>query len=175
MWELVGLGEVLDICAYYILQKKRMKKILKIILAIVLILIIGLFIRPQKVFYEAKIIGKVVDESGIPISDAIVSRIEKKSSINKKYGYHEYTTYKSQTVRTNKDGNFQLDEKSRIEWFHTPLDLPFVHCYANFEVEKTGFKRYETKFGEFQQDSKEPCYACEKIEFKPTIILKNNN
>jgi hypothetical protein len=149
-----------------------MKKAIKIILTIILIFFIGLFIRPQKVFYEAKIIGKVIDEAGNPISDAIVYRIEKEYYINKEIGSNESKEYKSQSVRTDKNGNFKLDEKSRIEWFHTPLDLPFVWCYGNFEIKKNGFNNYKTKFGELKQFRKEKCYACENIEFNPVIILR---
>lgn len=77
--------------------------------------------------------------------------------------------FKSQTVNTDKNGNFFLEEKSRIDWFHTPLDLPFAWCNADFEVSKNGYKTYKTKFGEYQSFKKENCYACEQIEFKPKI------
>ncbi|MFC7772409.1 hypothetical protein [Flavobacterium sp. GCM10027622] len=149
-----------------------MKKTVKIILIIILIFIFGLFIRPQKVFYEAKVIGKVIDETGNPISDAIVYRIEEEYFKNKEIGAIESKEFRTQTVRTDKNGNFKLDEKSRIEWFHTPLDLPFAWCFADFEIIKNGYKPYRTEFDEFQEFHKENCYACEKIEFKPIITLK---
>ncbi|CAN5120327.1 hypothetical protein BH09BAC4_BH09BAC4_48500 [soil metagenome] len=152
-----------------------MKKTIKIILTIILIFIMGLFIRPQKVFYEAKIIGKVIDETGNPIPDAIVYRIVEEEYIDKEIGSNESKEFKSQTIRTDKNGNFKLDEKSRIEWFHTPLDLPFVWCFSDFEVRKNGYIKYKTKFGEFRQFRKEKCYACEKIEFNPVITLKKIN
>ena len=149
-----------------------MKKSTKIFLTILIILIIGIFIHPSKVIYVPKITGKVIDENGNPLRNAIVSRIEELETVNKKWGYYEYTKYKSQTTKTNENGNFQLAEKSRIEWLHTPLDLPFAYCYGNFEVEKDGFKTYRTKFGEYEQFHKANCYACEEIEFKPVITLK---
>ena len=149
-----------------------MKKSTKIFLSVLLILIIGIFIHPSKVIYVPKITGKVIDENGNPLKDAIVSRIEELETVNKKWGYYEYTKYKSQTTKTDENGNFQLAEKSRIEWLHTPLDLPFAYCYGNFEVEKDGFKTYRTKFGEYEQFHKSNCYACEEIEFKPVITLK---
>ena len=149
-----------------------MKKSTKIFLTVLLILIIGIFIHPSKVIYVPKITGKVIDENGNPLKDAIVSRIEELETVNKKWGYYEYTKYKSQTTKTDENGNFQLAEKSRIEWLHTPLDLPFAYCYGNFEVEKDGFKTYRTKFGEYEQFHKANCYACEEIEFKPVITLK---
>jgi hypothetical protein len=149
-----------------------MKKSTKIFLTVLLILIIGIFIHPSKVIYVPKITGKVIDENGNPLRNAIVSRIEELETVNKKWGYYEYTKYKSQTTKTNENGNFQLAEKSRIEWLHTPLDLPFAYCYGNFEVEKDGFKTYRTKFGEYEQFHKANCYACEEIEFKPVITLK---
>jgi hypothetical protein len=149
-----------------------MKKSTKIFLTVLLILIIGIFIHPSKVIYVPKITGKVIDENGNPLRDAIVSRIEELETVNKKWGYYEYTKYKSQTTKTDENGNFQLAEKSRIEWFHTPLDLPFAYCYGNFEVEIDGFETYRTKFGEYEQFHKANCYACEEIEFKPIITLK---
>lgn len=149
-----------------------MKKSTKIFLTILLILIIGIFIHPKKVVYVPKINGKVIDENGKSIKNAVVSRIEELSTVNKKYGYFEHTKYKSQTTETDENGNFQLTEKSRIEWIHTPLDLPFAYCYGNFEIEKDGYKTYQTKFGEFEQFHKANCYACEEIEFKPVITLK---
>jgi hypothetical protein len=149
-----------------------MKKSTKIFLTILLILIIGIFIHPSKVIYVPKITGKVIDENGNPLKGAIISRIEELESVNKKWGYYEYTKYKSQTTETDQNGNFQLTEKSRIEWIHTPLDLPFAYCYGNFEIEKDGYKTYQTKFGEFEQFHKTNCYACEEIEFKPVITLK---
>ncbi|WP_434979135.1 hypothetical protein [Daejeonia sp. YH14] len=151
------------------------KPVTKVILGIFLILIIGLFIRPQKVIYEAKISGKVIDENGIPIKNASVSRIEEKRWKNKKWGYEEHSEYKSQTVKTDQNVNFFLDQKSRIDWFHTPLDLPFAWCYADFEVSKEGYKTYKTKFDDYKSYRKEGCYACEEIEFKPKITLKKNS
>ena len=61
-------------------------RVIKVIIGIFLIFIIGLFIRPQKVIYEAKISGKVIDENGIPIKNAVVSRIEEKRWKNKQWG-----------------------------------------------------------------------------------------
>ncbi len=151
-----------------------MRKSTKIFLIILLIFIIGIFIHPSKVIYVPKITGKIIGEDGKPISDAIISRIEELETVNKKYGYFDYKKYKSQTTKTDENGNFQLTEKSRIEWLHTPLDLPFAYCYGNFEIEKNHYKTYITKFGEFEQFHKSNCYACEEIEFKPIITLKKN-
>ena len=81
-----------------------MKKSIKTALIILLILIVGIFIHPQKVIFEPKISGKVIDENGNPISDAIVSRIEELETINDKYGYFDYSEYKSQTTKTDKNG-----------------------------------------------------------------------
>ena len=152
-----------------------MKKSTKIFIAVFLILVIGIFIHPSKVIYIPKITGKVIDENRNPLKGAIVSRIEELETVNKKWGYFEYTKYRTQTTKTDQNGNFQLEEKSRIEWIHTPLDLPFAYCYGNFEIEKVGYKTYQTKFGEFEQFHKANCYACEKIEFKPIITLKKEN
>ncbi|PDS23679.1 hypothetical protein [Flavobacterium branchiophilum] len=149
-----------------------MKKSTKIFLTVLLILVIGIFIHPSKVIYVPKITGKVIDENKSPLKGAIVSRIEELETVNKKWGYYEYTKYKSQTTKTDEKGNFKLAEKSRIEWFHTPLDLPFAYCYGNFEIKKDGYKTFQTKFGEFEQFHKENCYACEEIEFKKVITLK---
>ena len=151
------------------------RTVLKITLGIFAILIVGLFIRPQKVVYEAKISGIVTDENGIPIENATVSRIEEKESKNKEWGYFEYTKYKSQTIQTDENGKFQLDPKSRIDWFHIPFDLPFVWCYADFEISKPGYETYKTKFDDYKSFRKENCYACENIEFKPKIRLKENS
>jgi hypothetical protein len=152
-----------------------LKKSTKIFLTILLIFIIGIFIHPKTVIYVPKISGKVIDENGKPISNAVVSRIEELSTVNEKHGYFDYTKYKSQATETDKNGNFQLAEKSRIEWIHSPLDLPFAFCYGDFEIEKDGFISYQTKFGEFEQFHKENCYACENIEFKPIITLIKQN
>jgi hypothetical protein len=54
-----------------------MKKAGNIILICVLIFLVVLFVHPQKVIYEPKIIGQVVDQNGNPIQNAIVARIEK--------------------------------------------------------------------------------------------------
>lgn len=148
-----------------------MKRKNKIILIIILVFIIGLFIHPQKVIYEPKVIGKIIDENKKPISNATVSSIQENETKNKEYGYYEYDDYISQTVKTDINGNFELSEKSRIDWFHTPLDLPIVWCYSDLQVRKDGFKTYRTKFGELKEYNYE-CRACKKIEFRPTIILK---
>ncbi|MBB4803954.1 hypothetical protein HNP37_004034 [Flavobacterium nitrogenifigens] len=149
-----------------------MKKTTKIILIIVLILIFGVFIHPKNVIYVPKIKGKVIDEKGNPVNEAVVSRIEELSSINKEHGYFEYTKYQSQTTKTDKNGFFELTEKSRIEWIHTPFDLPFAWCFGNFQIEKNGYKTYQTRFDEFREFHKDNCYACENIEFNPIITLK---
>ena len=151
-----------------------MKIIIKIFLTIILIFVISLFIRPQKVFYEGKIIGQVIDENKKPISDAIVYRIEEEYYINEKIGSNESRELRTESVKTDKNGNFKFYEKSRIDWFHTPLDLPIGYCSADFEIEKSGYKTYKTEFDEFRQFHKENCYACEKIEFKPVVTLKRN-
>lgn len=151
------------------------KNALKIILGIVLILLVGLFIRPQKVVYEANINGIVVDKNGNPLKNATVSRSEEKRWKNKEWGYIEHAEYKSQTVETDENGKFKLEQKSRIDWFHTPLDLPFAWCYADFEVSKNGYDTYKTKFDDYKSYRKEGCYACDQIEFKPKIILKKEN
>lgn len=65
------------------------KRIIKIILGILGILLLALFIRPQKVIYEAKVSGNIVDENGKPIQNAAVSRIEEKRWKNKEWGYEE--------------------------------------------------------------------------------------
>lgn len=148
-----------------------MKRKNKIILAIFLVFLILLFIRPQKVIYEPKVTGKIIDENNKPIPNATVSSIQENETKNKEYGYYEYDDYISQTVKTDINGNFELSEKSRIDWFHTPLDLPIVWCYSDLQVRKDGFKTYRTKFGELKEYNYE-CRACKKIEFRPTIILK---
>ena len=50
--------------------------------------------------------------------------------------------------------------------------MPVAYCYAEFEIEKSGYEFYKTKFGEFEQYRTEHCYACEKVLFKPIITLK---
>ncbi len=149
-----------------------MKKSTKIFFLIFLILIIGIFIHPQKVIYEANVEGKVLDENTNPVINATVYRIEKEYYINEKIGSNESKDLRTESVKTDKNGNFKFYEKSRIDWFHTPLDLPIGYCYAEFEIEKNGYKFYKTKFGDFQQYRIENCYACEKVLFKPIITLK---
>ena len=150
-----------------------MKKFRTIILTCVSILFIGIFIHPKKVVYEPKIIGKVIDQNGNPIENAIVSRIEEKSRKNKEDGFYEYVKYKSQTAKTDINGNFELKEKSKIDWFHTPLDLPFVWCYANFEVSKKGYEEYSPEYNA-EENSKfnDDLNACKEIEFNQKIVLK---
>ena len=63
-----------------------MKKSTKIFLTVFLIIIIGIFIHPQKVIYEANIIGKIIDENNKPVYNATVYRIEKEYFINEKIG-----------------------------------------------------------------------------------------
>lgn len=158
-----------------ILQENlKMKKIFKIILVIILIFITLLFIRPQKVIYEANVNGKVVDEQNRPVPNATVYRIEKEYYIDEKIGSNESRDLRTESVKTDKNGNFTFYEKSRIDWFHTPLDLPIAYCYAEFEIEKSGYEFYKTKFGEFEQFRIENCYACEKVFFKPIITLKKS-
>ena len=134
-----------------------------------------IFFYPLKVIYQAKITGKVIDETGNPISNAKVYRIEKEYFTDKEIGSIESRDLRMDTVITDKNGNFKFCEKSRIDWFHTPFDFGFVFCYAEFEIERNGFEFYKTKFGEFKQYKIENCYACEKVEFKPKIVLKKNN
>tara|TARA_R110002049_G_scaffold295948_3_gene483755 strand:- start:4998 stop:5456 length:459 start_codon:yes stop_codon:yes gene_type:complete len=150
-----------------------MKKIGNIIFFCVLIFLVGLFIHPKKVIYEPKITGQVVDQNENPIQNATVSRIEENEIKNKEFGHYEYKEFKSQIVKTDINGNFTLTEKSKIDWFHTPLDLPFVWCYANFEVSKKGYETYKTEYNA-EKNSKfsENLNACKGIEFKSKIILK---
>ena len=152
-----------------------MKKPFKIFLIIIIIFISLLFIRPQKVIYEANIIGKVIDENNNPISNATIYRIEKEYYINDKIGSNESRDLRTESVKSDKNGNFKFNEKSRVDWFHTPLDLPIAYCYAEFEIEKNGYEFYKTKFGEYEQYRIENCYACEKVLFKPIITLKTQN
>lgn len=150
-----------------------MKKSTKIFLTVFLILIIGIFIHPQKVIYEANIIGKIIDGNNKPVFNATVYRIEKEYYLNEKIGSNESRDLRTESTKTDKYGNFKFYEKSRINWFHNPLDLPVAYCYAEFEIEKSGYEFYKTKFGEFEQYRTEHCYACEKVLFKPIITLKN--
>ena len=150
-----------------------MKKSTKIFFLILLIGIIGIFIHPQKVIYEANVEGKVIDENNKPVINATVYRIEKEYYINEKIGSNESRDLRTESVKTDKNGNFKFYEKSRIDWFHTPLDLPIGYCYAEFEIEKSGYEFYKTKFGDFEQYRIENCYACEKVLFNPIIILKS--
>jgi hypothetical protein len=151
-----------------------MKKSTKIFFLILLILIIGIFIHPQKVIYEANIEGKVIAENNKPITNATVYRIEKEYYINEEIGSNESRDLRTGSVKTDKNGNFKFYEKSRIDWFHTPLDLPIGYCYAEFEIEKSGYDFYKTKSGEFEQYRIKNCYACEKVLFKPIITLKTS-
>ena len=149
-----------------------MKKNRKIILICILLLFIGIFIHPEKVIYEPKIVGKVIDQNGKSIENATVARIEEKSWKNKEFGYYEYEKFKSQIVKTDINGNFELTEKSRIDWIHNiPFHLPFVWCDTEFEVSKNGFETYRTEFGEYEEYN-ENLNACKGIEFKPKITLK---
>jgi len=150
-----------------------MKKIGNIILICVLIFLIGLFIHPEKVIFKPRITGLVVDQNGNPIQNAIVERIEEREKKNKEDGYYEYEQFKSQIVKTDINGNFELAEKSKIDWLHTPIDLPFVYCFANFEVSKKGYKTYKTEYNtEENTKFNENLNACKGIVFKPKIILK---
>ncbi len=151
-----------------------MKKLTKIFFLILLILIIGIFIHPQKVIYEANIEGKVIDKNNKLVTNATVYRIEKEYYINEEIGSNESRDLRTESVKTDKNGNFKFNEKSRIDWFHTPLDLPIGYCYSEFEIEKSGYDFYKTKFGEFEQYRTENCYACEKVLFKPIITLKSS-
>ncbi len=151
-----------------------MKKIFKIILVIILIFITLLFIRPQKVIYEANIIGKVVNEQNKPIPNVTVYRIEKEYYLDEKIGSNESRDLRTESVKTDKNGDFKFYEKSRLDWFHTPLDLPIGYCYAEFEIEESGYEFYKTKFGELEHYRIENCYACEKVLFNPIITLKKS-
>jgi len=145
----------------------------KIFFLLLIILIIGIFIHPHKVIYEANIAGKVIDENSKPVINATVYRIEKEYYISEKIGSNESRDLRTESVKTDKNGNFKFYEKSRIDWFHTPFDLPIGYCYAEFEIEKSGYEFYKTKFGNFEQYRIEDCYACEKVIFKPIITLKS--
>tara|TARA_R110001583_G_scaffold195006_1_gene368462 strand:+ start:5747 stop:6196 length:450 start_codon:yes stop_codon:yes gene_type:complete len=149
-----------------------MKKKFKITITIISLLIIGLFIHPEKVIYEARIVGKILNEKGKPIHRAKVSRIEKKQTKHQD-GYFEYEEYKSETVSTDKNGQFILKEKQRIEWIHFPFELPYVWCYADFEVSKDNFKTYKTEFNDFNEYN-EKNSGCENIIFYPSITLYEN-
>lgn len=152
-----------------------MKKPTKVALIILLILMVGVFIHPRKVIYQANVQGKVTDKNNQPVAGAIVYRIKNEYFKNKEIGSIECKELQTESVRTDKNGNFKLHEKSRIDWLHSPLDLPVGYCHASFEIEKKGFITYKTEFGEFRQFRKKDCYTCEEIEFKPIIILKRNN
>ncbi|WP_299110949.1 hypothetical protein [uncultured Winogradskyella sp.] len=117
--------------------------------------------------------GKVVDQNGNPIQNATVARIEKNEIKNKEFGYYQDEEFKSQIIKTDINGNFVLTEKSEINWLHTPIDLPFVWCYANFEVSKEGYETYKTGYNA-EKNSKfnENLNGCKDIEFNPRIELK---
>ena len=89
--------------------------------------------------YEANVEGKVIDENNKPVINATVYRIEKEYYIDKEIGSNESRDLRTESTKTNENGNFKFYEKSRIDWFHTPLDLPIVHCNAEFEIEKSGY------------------------------------
>ncbi len=150
-----------------------MKKLGDIIIICVLIFLLGMFIRPEKVIYEPKITGQVVDQNGNPIQNATVARVEENETKNKEYGHYEYEQFKSQIVKTDLNGNFELSARSKIDWIHTPIDLPIVYCYANFEVSKKGYETYKTKYNaEENCKFNENLNACKGIVFKPKIKLK---
>lgn len=148
-----------------------MKRRYKIILIIFSILIITLFIHPSKIIYEPKVVGKILGENNKPIPNATVSSIQENETINEEYGYYEHKDHISQTVKTDINGNFELSEKSRIDWFHAPWDLPIVWCRSDLQVRQNGFKTYRTKFGEYEKYNYK-CRACKNIEFRPIVILK---
>ncbi|MFY0602443.1 MAG: carboxypeptidase regulatory-like domain-containing protein [Flavobacteriaceae bacterium] len=137
-----------------------------------MLFLIGFFIHPKNVVYQPKISGKVTDQFGNPIANATVNRIEQKSWKNEKFGYYEFKDFISQTVTTDKNGGFTLNEKSRIEWIHNiPFTLPFVWCNTDFEISKNGFESHRTKFDDYSKYN-ETHWACDEIEFKPKIVLK---
>ena|SRR5690554_7760058 len=145
-----------------------MKRIAKILAIPILILV--LLFYPKRVVYEAKISGKVIDENGVPIKDAVVARIEEKISKNKKHGYSETEEFKSQMTITDINGQFELSEKSRIDWI-PKIALPFCWCYADFEVSKKGYEIYKTEFSDYSEYN-ENLNGCKDIEFNPNIVLK---
>ena len=97
-----------------------MKKSTKIFFLILLILIIGIFVHPQKVIYEANVNGKVVDENNKPVINATVYRIEKEYYINEEIGSNESRDLRTESVKTDKNGkvsretNFPNKEFSSI-------------------------------------------------------------
>ena len=125
--------------------------------------------------FKANITGQVIDENKSPIPNVTVYRIEKEYYINKEIGSNESRDLRTESAKSDKNGNFKFYEKSRTDWFHTPLDLPIGYCFAEFEIEEKGYEMYKTEFGEFRQYRVENCYACEKVEFKPIIVLKKLN
>lgn len=149
-----------------------MKKYKKQILIGLLLIFIGFFIHPRKVIYEPKISGKVTDETGNPVVNATVARIENRYFKNKEFGYEESEEFRSQTVRTDINGNFVLIQQSRIEWIHNLLFmLPVVYCSSQFEVSKEGFKTLRTTPDEYEVYN-ENLNFCKGIVFKPQITLK---
>ena len=108
-----------------------MKKIIKIILVIILIFITLLFIRPQKVIYQAKITGKIIDEAGNPISNATIYRIEKEYFKNKEIGSIESKELRTESVNTDKNGNFKFYEKLHISRLIVNCRLISVHLLVD--------------------------------------------
>lgn len=149
-----------------------MKKITKTILAIFILIITFIIAHPEWVVYEAEIRGKILDKNGNPIENAEVSRIEEKHRKNEKFGYKESIKYKSQTVKTDADGKFKLEEKAGLRW-KIFFGLPFVYCYADFEVYKEGYQIYKTEFGDFEKYNKNH-NGCKGIKFEPIIELEKN-
>ena len=145
-----------------------MKRIAKILAVPILILV--LLFYPKRVVYEAKISGKVIDENGVPIKDAIVSRVEERRKKERKQLYLEFEKFKSQIVSTDINGYFELSEKSRIDWIPR-IALPFCWCYADFEVSKKGYEIYKTEFSDYSEYN-ENLNGCKDIEFNPKIVLK---
>lgn len=144
---------------------------IKYVLFICFLLITLFFIRPQKIYNEPRIIGKVIDKNNIPLNGAIVYRITKVSSKNKEFGYFETKEIYTGKCKTDANGNFIIDKDFYIKWFHTPFDLKNSYCCTKIEIKKDGFITYKSDDKDFEiKDNND--VACKGIEFNSIIILE---
>jgi hypothetical protein len=151
-----------------------LKKTLKSVLFVIILLIVILFIRPQRIYNEPKITGKVLDKNNKPIVCAKVYRITKVSKKNKDYGYFETIEEYTGEANTDNNGNFIIEKDSYIKWFQTPFDLKTTYCCTKIEVNKDGYVAYISDDKNFEIIDNENV-ACKGIEFKPKITLEKIN
>lgn len=144
------------------------KKILSLTFFILFVILFLKISNPKYIEYQASVKGKIIDENGKNISNAIIYRLYEKVGIHPKYGNEIRTLQILDSTYSDKNGNFIFKSKSKI--FFTWGFTFAKKCELKLKATKKGYKNYlSTKNEWLIEDDFE---LCRNQDFKPIITLK---